>query len=70
VSVTITGMESLERLDQALGVARDFTPLSLPEQKALLARTAAASGEGKHEKYKTSGQFDGTAQHPEWLGPS
>jgi len=69
VSVVITGIDSLERLDQALSVARETKLLSEEEVAAVLARTAEAAKTGSVEKYKTSHHFDGTAQHPEWLGP-
>ncbi|MCI0571128.1 MAG: aldo/keto reductase [Myxococcaceae bacterium] len=67
-SVVITGIDSEERLDQALQVARGFQPLSPAEAEALLARTAPVARDGRHEKYKTSEVFDGTTKHPEWLG--
>lgn len=70
VSVVITGMDSLERVDQALQVARGFKPLSEQEVAALLAKTEKAAKDGSFEKYKTSHQFDGTLQHPQWLGPT
>ena len=68
VSVVVTGCESMERLEQALRVARSFQPLGLTEVDALLARTAGAARGGAHELYKTTQQYDGTAQNPEWLG--
>lgn len=67
-SVVITGIDSLEILDQALKVARGFVPLTDDERSALLARTAKAAEGGAHEKYKTSKHFDATSRHPEWLG--
>src|SRR5882762_8360916 len=69
VSVVITGIDSLERLDQALAIGRESKLLSEEEIAALLARTAEAAKTGSVEKYKTSQHFDGTVQHPEWLGP-
>jgi hypothetical protein len=36
--------------------------------QALLAKTAAAGLHGEFEPFKTSSIFDGTAQHPNWLG--
>ncbi|ATB26581.1 aldo/keto reductase [Melittangium boletus] len=68
VSVTITGMDSLARVDQALKVARDFQPLSEKQVQALLAKTEKVAKDGALEKYKTSIHFDGTTKHPEWLG--
>ncbi|KFE62149.1 aldo/keto reductase [Hyalangium minutum] len=69
VSVVITGMDSMERVDQALKVAREFKPLSEKEVSALLAKTEKAAKEGTFEKYKVSDRFDGTVHNPEWLGP-
>ena len=68
VSVTITGIDSMEILDQAFRAVRDFEPLTPDQRQAMLARTAVAAGGGSFEKYKTSQHFDGTAKHPEWLG--
>lgn len=67
-SVVITGIETPERLKQALDVARDFRPMTEDEVAALLERTRTAAAKGAFERFKTSVQFDGTAQHPEWLG--
>src|SRR4029078_9141495 len=67
-SVVITGIDSMEILDQACEAARTFRPLSDPELTALLSRTATAAARGEFEPFKTSSIFDGTAQHPAWLG--
>jgi aryl-alcohol dehydrogenase-like predicted oxidoreductase len=67
-SVVITGIDSPEIIDQALEAARTFRPLTPQEREALLARTAAAANSGEYEPFKTTSLFDGTAQHPEWLG--
>ena len=67
-SVVITGIESLERLEQALHVIRDFTPLTDAERETLLGRTAPAAMGGAFEPFKTTSIFDSTAQHPAWLG--
>jgi len=68
VSVVITGIDSLEVLDQACEVAGSFVPLSGEEISALLAKTASAAARGTFEPFKTSSLFDATATHPEWLG--
>ena len=68
MSVTITGCDSMAILEQALELARNFKPLEETEIAAVLAKSAPASGEGSYELYKTSHHFDGTIQHPEWLG--
>jgi aryl-alcohol dehydrogenase-like predicted oxidoreductase len=67
-SVVITGMESRENLEQAIGVATGFQPLSDAERSALLASTARVAARGEYELFKTSSIFDATATNPEWLG--
>jgi predicted aldo/keto reductase-like oxidoreductase len=67
-SVVITGIDSMEILDQALDVARNFRPLTQAETLALLARTAAAAAAGEFELFKTTSHFDSTAHNPKWLG--
>jgi aryl-alcohol dehydrogenase-like predicted oxidoreductase len=66
--VVITGIDSMEVLEQALETARTFRPLSEEALAALLAKTADAALGGEFEPFKTSSIFDATAQHPEWLG--
>jgi predicted aldo/keto reductase-like oxidoreductase len=68
VSVTITGCDSMQVLNQALNLARNFKPLPQEQMTALLAKTANASVAGQYEKYKTSTMFDGTAHNPQYLG--
>ena len=67
-SVVITGIDSMPILQQALDTARNFKPLTDAERTALLKKTAQAAAQGQFEKYKTSHQFDGTIQNPQWLG--
>jgi diketogulonate reductase-like aldo/keto reductase len=67
-SVVITGIDSLQVLDQAIEAARTYKPLTKSEISALLARTRAAALGGKFELYKISNHFDGTAHNPQWLG--
>ena len=66
--MVITGIESLERLEQAFTAARTFRPMSEAQVQALLAKTAHAASRGEFEWFKTTSIFDGTAQHPQWLG--
>jgi len=67
-SVVITGIESIERLEQAFEAVRTFHPLSDGERAALLAKTARAASRGEFELFKTTSIFDATALNPEWLG--
>jgi hypothetical protein len=67
-SVAITGIDRKEILDQAFEAARTFRPMTPEQTASLLARTKKAAMDGRYELFKTSTQFDSTAQHPEWLG--
>jgi hypothetical protein len=66
-SVVITGCDTLGVLMQGIDAAYRWKPMTEPDKKSLLARTAPVAGAGKWEKYKTAGVFDGTNQHPWWL---
>ena len=67
-SVIITGCDSLPILQQALGAARNFRPMSEPERAALLAKTANLAEHGQYELYNITHHFDGTYANPQWLG--
>ncbi len=67
-SVVITGCDSMQILQQALDAARRFTPMISTEVSAILAKTAPAAKNGEFELYKTTHNFDGTYQNPQWLG--
>jgi aryl-alcohol dehydrogenase-like predicted oxidoreductase len=66
-SVVITGIDSRQVLEQDLKLASNFVPLTGEERSRLLARTADASADGKHELFKTANKYDGTAKNPQWL---
>ena len=61
-------MDSMEILDQACEVARNFQPLSDAERAEILAKTKEAAAQGEYELFKTRSIFDSTAQNPDWLG--
>jgi predicted aldo/keto reductase-like oxidoreductase len=67
-SVVITGIDSMEILDQACQAVRTFHSLDAQDVRILLAKTAQAAAHGEFEPFKTTSIFDGTAQNPEWLG--
>jgi predicted aldo/keto reductase-like oxidoreductase len=68
VTMTITGCESLANLEQAIGVARNFEPMSEEKKLAVLQKTAPVSEAGRFEDYKSSHIYDGTINNPHWLG--
>jgi aryl-alcohol dehydrogenase-like predicted oxidoreductase len=67
-SVVITGVDSMEILDQAFEAARTFQPFNEEQLNALLAKTKQAASRGEFEPFKTSSIFDSTAANPSWLG--
>lgn len=67
-SVVITGIDSMDILDQAIEAAETFEPMSAATVAALWSRTAAAAASGRYEPFKTGNVFDATAMNPEWLG--
>ncbi len=68
ISVVITGIDSMEILEQALTAVRTFQPMNEQQVRSLLAKTAKAASRGEFEPFKTSSIFDSTAQNPDWLG--
>lgn len=67
-SVVITGIDSMEILEQALTAVQTFQPMDERQLRSLLAKTAKAASSGEFEPFKTSSIFDSTAQNPDWLG--
>jgi aryl-alcohol dehydrogenase-like predicted oxidoreductase len=67
-STVITGIDSMEVLDQALKAVSTFNPMNAEVVRKLLASTAEAARKGRYELFKTSDEFDGTARNPQWLG--
>jgi aryl-alcohol dehydrogenase-like predicted oxidoreductase len=67
-SVVITGIESMENLEQAFEAARTFRPMTDEQVNALLAKTQKAAKRGEFELFKTTTIFDATTQHPDWMG--
>ena len=66
VTVTISGIDSIDILRQNLAIARGFRPLTSEEMGALRMRVAGPAGDGHFELYKTTKHFDakvGRAQH-------
>ncbi len=59
VSVTISGIDSLDVLHQNLAVARGFQPYAEQEMDQLRQRCAPAAGDGHFELYKSTKKFDG-----------
>jgi uncharacterized protein len=58
VATTITGIDSLEVLNQNLQIAQNFTPMTESEMSALRVRCKQDAADGRYELYKLSLKFD------------
>lgn len=67
-SVVITGIDKPEILEQAIQAAKTYSQVTKEQIAAILNKTRDAARNGEWELFKTSGVFDSTAQHLEWLG--
>jgi len=67
-SVVIHGMNKMQHLEEALGVVKNFQPMTPAQIDVFAAKTKQAASSGKYELYKTTSHFDSTAHHPPWLG--
>jgi aryl-alcohol dehydrogenase-like predicted oxidoreductase len=66
VTVTVSGIDSIDILRQNLAVAHGFEPMRPEEMSALRARVASPASDGHFELYKTTKHFDakvGREQH-------
>ena len=59
VSSTISGVDSLEVLEQNLGVARGFRPMPEQEMQSLREQCQAFASDGRYELYKVTKKYDG-----------
>jgi uncharacterized protein len=55
----VVGIDSMEVLKQDLAIARAFKPMAEDEMKKLLARVKEVAGDGRHEHFKSTQEFDG-----------
>jgi predicted aldo/keto reductase-like oxidoreductase len=58
-STVICGMDGTTPLRKNLKVASNFKPYHAGEMDALRQRARQAAGDGRHERYKTTLDFDG-----------
>jgi predicted aldo/keto reductase-like oxidoreductase len=59
VATTISGMDSMDVLEQNLAVAADFKPMTEAERKVLEDRVRQWSADGRYELFKTTVKYDG-----------
>jgi aryl-alcohol dehydrogenase-like predicted oxidoreductase len=58
VTTTITGMDTMDVLQQNLKAAQSFQPMSDQEMTALQSRVAQYAADGRYEPYKVSLKYD------------
>lgn len=59
ITTQVVGVTSMAQLEQDLQIARNFQPMSQNERTSLLARVKEEAGDGRHELFKSTKQFDG-----------
>jgi len=59
IATTISGMDSLEILEQNLSIARGFRPMSGEEMAALRERVRPLAADGRYELFKMTKYYDG-----------
>jgi uncharacterized protein len=59
VATTISGMESMEVLEQNLEIAGNFQPMSSHEMQALRDKVKYWAADGRYERFKTTKMYDG-----------
>ena len=60
VSTLVVGFTSIEQLNEAVAIARDFEPLAEAAKQKLLSRAKPEATDGRHERFKTTQIFDAT----------
>ncbi len=58
IATLVSGMDSIEVVDQNVAIARDFQPMSEEELNELAKTTAKIASDGRHEWFKTTPYFD------------
>jgi predicted aldo/keto reductase-like oxidoreductase len=59
VAAQVMGINSMAHLKHDIALARAFKPMSDGERNALLARVKDIAGDGRHELFKSTKNFDG-----------
>ena len=59
VSAVVSGMDSMDVLKKNIATARNFKPMEGEELEKLLAKVKPHAGDGRHERFKSTIDFDG-----------
>ena len=59
VSVQVMGINTMAQLRQDIGIVREFVPMTAAEMDSALSRLKTVAGDGRHELFKSTVDFDG-----------
>jgi predicted aldo/keto reductase-like oxidoreductase len=59
IAALVSGIDSMDVLKQNVGIARNFKKLEGSELQSLLAKVKPQAGDGRHERFKSTIDFDG-----------
>jgi diketogulonate reductase-like aldo/keto reductase len=67
-TLQVLGIDSMKILKQSLDAVKTYAPLTIAQRAAILGKSLKVAADGSTERYKVSHHFDGTINHPQWLG--
>jgi uncharacterized protein len=70
VASTISGVDSMDILQQNLAVARGFQPMSTADMQALRERCKLFAADGRFELFKVTKKYDGSVGREQHHFPS
>ncbi|MFN7936685.1 MAG: aldo/keto reductase [Bryobacteraceae bacterium] len=59
ITVQVVGINSMEHLKADIALARNFQPMTSQAKQQLLAKVKDVAGDGRHELFKSTKNFDG-----------
>lgn len=59
ITVQVVGINSMEHLKADISLARNFQPMTSQAKQQLLAKVKDVAGDGRHELFKSTKNFDG-----------
>jgi aryl-alcohol dehydrogenase-like predicted oxidoreductase len=70
VTTTISGVDSLDVLEQNLAIASNFKPMSSEEMQSLRERCRGLAADGRFELFKSTKKYDGKEGREQHMYPS
>lgn len=70
VATTISGIDSLDVLEQNLSIASNFKPMSAAEMQSLRERCRPLAADGRFELFKSTKKYDGKEGREQHMYPS